>query len=162
MRQRFAGLLPVAGRGGDADSATAPGRAFGTGTGEDAATGRSRPNHRLCRKLAAARLCQRNPDQSDLEPGFYSNAGQSGLTSRINSTVVLLQRAIASAVVGRYRATRGRKSKTRMERPIVSRKQRIFLRNQSQKSPVAQANDDEVNPTAVVTVTPHQPRMSAS
>jgi NAD(P)-dependent dehydrogenase (short-subunit alcohol dehydrogenase family) len=29
---------------------------------------------------AAARLCQRNPDQSDLEPRLYSNAGQSGLT----------------------------------------------------------------------------------
>jgi hypothetical protein len=42
-------------------------------------SGRYWPDHRLCRKLAAAGLRQRNPDQSDLEPGFYSNAGQSGL-----------------------------------------------------------------------------------
>src|SRR5258708_3349378 len=79
MRQRFARVLPVARRGGDPDPETAPGGAIGARAGQDAAVRRSRSHHRLRRQHAAAGLHQRNPDQPNLEQGFYSAAGQPGL-----------------------------------------------------------------------------------
>src|SRR3954471_19715155 len=80
MRQRPARLLPVARRGRDPDPETAPRGALGSGAGQDAAVRRPRPHHRLRRQHAAARLHQRNPDQPNLEQGFYPGAGEQGLT----------------------------------------------------------------------------------
>ena len=53
----------------------------GTGAGQNAATRRPRPHHRLRRQHAAARLHQRDPDQPDLEPGLYADPCQPGLGS---------------------------------------------------------------------------------
>src|SRR5258705_2478200 len=79
MRQRFARVLPVARRGGDPDPEAAPGGAIGGRAGQDAVVRRSRSHHRIRRQHADAGLHQRNPDQPNLEQGFYSAAGQPGL-----------------------------------------------------------------------------------
>ena len=70
MRQRLEGLLPFSRRGRHSNPEIAAGGALGTRAGQDAAVGGSRPHHRLRRQHAAEGVCQRNPDQPDLEPGF--------------------------------------------------------------------------------------------
>jgi NAD(P)-dependent dehydrogenase (short-subunit alcohol dehydrogenase family) len=66
-----------------------PGSAIGRRAGQDAAIRRPRPHHRLRRQHAAARLHQRNPDQPDLEQGFYSAAGQPGLALALSVALSL-------------------------------------------------------------------------
>src|SRR5450432_892654 len=79
MRQRPAGVLPVARRGCDPDPETAAGGAERGGAGANAAIRRPRPHHRLRRQHAAAGLRQRDPDQPDLESRVRADAEQSGL-----------------------------------------------------------------------------------
>src|SRR6202041_1986124 len=81
MRQWLAGVLPVARGGRAADPQIAAVGAVRTGTGQNAATRRSRPHHRLRGRHAAAGLHERDTDQPDLEPGLYSDANQSGLAT---------------------------------------------------------------------------------
>ena len=68
------------GRGGNADPETAAGGALRTGASADAAVGRSRPHHCLCRRHAATRLRQRDPDQPDLESGLRAGPEELDLT----------------------------------------------------------------------------------
>src|ERR1700693_5706497 len=88
MRQRVAGLLPVARRGRDPDPETAAEGPVGSRTGEDAAAGRLRPHHRLRRQHAAAGLHERDPDQPDLEQGLCADAGQPGLATRSRALIL--------------------------------------------------------------------------
>jgi NAD(P)-dependent dehydrogenase (short-subunit alcohol dehydrogenase family) len=65
MRQWASRLLPVTGRGRHPHPQIAARAAERGRAGKNAAAGRLRPHHRLCREPAAARLRQRDPDQPD-------------------------------------------------------------------------------------------------
>jgi hypothetical protein len=85
MRQWLARLLPFSRRGRNPDPETAAGGALRTGASPDAAIRRPRPHHCIRRQHAAASLCQRDPDQPNLESGICADAEQQGLAGRTSA-----------------------------------------------------------------------------